>query len=311
MNLTLFWQKPASRPSCDYKVLYRRKGDVGYTNLSTSGSTSGMTSGTCVIAVSAPANYEGYIQSDCCSGDLSAHDPFGVNAYQALTVVISVQANPLHYLATVTSTYPNPYSTALAGHFTSSAAGTVNFTATYSSGATSQVIVLSNTPLNASEIISGTVVGTPVSNFNNGGQLQAFDPIQTPPYFQFYSSGTTAWNGNPAVLPSFTLDSFNVTETDTNGNVLAGNLLMSWAQGATYSTGTHPYNTVTFIMYEHGKTTQLGTVTFDATIHGLRNITLPAVKGTSAMATSTQYTLNAYWADDTLISSSNFYLPSF
>jgi len=314
MNLTLHWTNPVQHPSCGYKALYRRMSASTYTELDTSGSTS---SGTTVqIAVSAPASYEGYIQGNCCSDNVSAGDPFGVNGYGTVAVAVSVQANPLHYLATITSTYANPYINVITGHFTSSSAGIVNFTASYPANSTSAIVVLAPDPNSAAEVITNVRIDTISPSFSNGGSLQQLDPVRTPAYFEFYStsgstSGTTTWNGDPLRLPSFTLNAFNVTETNLSGNPIAGNLLVSWIQDYVYAAGTGIYTTFTILVREQATHTTVGTLTFTPSTNGLLNATIELTQGSTYLSSSLLYQMLFYWEDGILVDTKDFYLPLF
>lgn len=321
MKLHLNWLKPASLPSCDYKVAYRRKGESVYTELETSGNTSGITSGSTDITISAPACYEGYVKSDCCEGNLSAADPWGLNAYSTIGISIAIQPSPAAYVATITSTYENPYDTVLTGTFVSSMAGTLSYTATYPAGSTTATVVLSGTPIAPnSETISSVGISTISPVFDNGGQLQQYDPVSTPEYFEFYAtsgatSGATSTYGNPLTLPSFTLDAFNVTEIDVSSNPTAGNLLISWIQDSVYRGGVVPYNSMTFDVEEVSNPgTILGTGAISMLTNGIRNLTIQMVKGLEPISTSTQYKMLVYWLDDSQPSvhpTRTFYLPDF
>ena len=309
MNLTLQWTNPVQHPSCGYKAVFRRKSDSAYTELAISGTTSGTSLLT--IGVPAPASYEGYIQSDCCLDNLSTGDPFGVNGYSPLSIAIAVQANPLHYIATITSTYANPYDNVITGSFTSSVQGTVSFTVTYPADSTTADVTLVSTPASAAEVISNITVSSITPSFSNGGSLQQLDPVRTPAYFEFYStSGTTVWNGDPLVLPSFTLDAFNVTETDTNGNVITGDLLVSWAQPYLYGGGTGIYSSFTVVIQETVSLDDMGTWEYIPSANGLRNATIKLSRiGANFITSSLSYTMHFNWADGNEVETKDCYLP--
>lgn len=314
MILTITWTNPTPHPGCGYRALYRRKGDATYTTITTSGSTSGTTS--IVVQPSAPASYEGYVQSNCCSDSISSGDPFGTNAYSTMSASTSVRLSPPNFLITITSLYANPYATIVSGTFTSNQQGVLAYSVTYPAGVKSAILVTSNTPTGSNlETTTNTVITTISPIFNNGGSLQQFDPISTPAYFKFtatsgQTSGTTYWNGAPTVLPSFTLDTFSTTETDLNGNVLAGNLNLSWIQSVIFAGGVSPYDLLTLKVYEGA--TLMGELTVPTDIKGLRSCTIPITKGASYITSAVQYKLESHWSDGTLIvTAATFYLPLF
>ena len=313
MTLTIYWLNPAIHAACGYKALYRRKGASAYTEIDTSGSTSGSTS--LSFSVSAPASYEGYIQSDCCSSSVSTGDPFGVNGYGTFHVSVAIQVSPLHYIATITSGYANPHAHILTGTFTSSSAGTVSFTATYPANSTSSAVILSNAPVSANETVSNVIISAIAPVFNNGGALQQNDLVNTPSYFELYTSGATSgvttWHGDPMTLPSFTLDTFNVTETDISGNVIAGNLICTWAQPYVYGGGISPYNEFTIDVKELAGSTVLGTTTLSTAVNGLRSITIAISKGSFNITSSVAYKADFLWGDGLQYESKAFYLPLF
>jgi len=320
MDLLIRWTAPTPVPDCGYSGFYRRKGDTDY-SLTTSGSTSGSTNYVSTV-IAAPASYEGYLLSNCCSSNLSANSPFGVNGYSPLTAVISVRSNPLNFIVTVTSTYPNPYQTYISGTFTStiavSGSTSIPFTVAYPAGATSAILpVTGYTPASAASPITLPVISSITPVFNGGGSLQQYDPVNTPLYFMFYNStsGTPTWTGSPTSLPSFTLDQFNSTAVDSGGNILSGQLLMSWAQESNYlqtSGGTipSPYTQVNFIVKDGGNNT-IGTLaTFTGTL-GLVNaaITLNRSSNLYPLVPSTQLMMITQWANGSTIISKQFYLP--
>ncbi len=315
MNIDLTWDNPTPHPDCGFKASYRRKGDSVYSTITTSGSTSATTS--LHLTTTYPANYEGFIQSDCCSTNLSTSDPWGVNAYSIITI-----ANPIisgaFFKATVTSLYPNPYDTVITGTVTSNQQGSLVYSATYPAGSTSALVILTGiapTGSNLETVSNLTEISlTPI--FNNGGMLQQYDPVNTPSYFEFafvsgFTSGTTFWTGAPNILPSFTLDTFTPTSTDGGGNVISGNLLVSWAQGYVFGGGSYPYNIVKLVVQDQVNNV-MGVISVDATIKGLRSATIPIVKQAFPIDTVTSMKLIATWADDTLTGGvSIFYLPDF
>lgn len=315
LQMTVYWLNPAIHAACGYKVLYRKKGGSVYSTLDTSGSTSGSTS--INITTTAPASYEGYIKSNCCNDNLSSGDPFGENGYGLIYAVAGIRTSPLNFKVTVTSPYPNPYDTIITGTFVSNQQGTLSYSATYPAGSTSAVIIVGNTPTgNNIEAVSNTTINTITPVFNNGGQLQQYDPVSTPAYFEFFStsgatSGTTTWNGNPSTLPSFTQDLFSVTETDISSNPLAGDLTVSWAQRNSYRTGLFPYDSMKFTIEQVSDSVVLGSQEFASNIAGLRTVTISMIKGTQAISVSTLYRLRSYWADDSSAGSATFYLPDF
>lgn len=306
MNLNISWVPPAIPPTCGYKIQYRKNEDTFYTNLSVASGT------TTSVAISAPACYEGSIESDCCADSMSTSVPFGVNAYSEFDVE-ATNSDTGHFDLTVSSTYGNPYATLIEGvinYEVSAVPYTEVFSVTYLSNTTTQTFSVGlNIP--GSALVTGisSLVYSPI--FNHGGQLQQFDAINTPPYFQFLSSGTTvpAFNGSPLSLPSFILNQFNVTEVDTSGNTLAGNLLASWIQGESYSMGTSsPYDYLVLKVYDSSPAL-IGTISVPALPLGLRTTSIALTKAVDPLVVTTEFTVEVRWSDNTLIDTYYFYLP--
>lgn len=319
MNLVIKWTPPTPVPACGYIAQYRRKGDPAYT-LATSGSTSGITDYT-VASVAAPANFEGYVQSNCCSENVSNVSPFGVNSWQPLTIGITVINSPLLYVATVNGNYNNPYGTYITGTFnatTTSGTTTVPYTVLYPANSTNaQIEIVSPVPTTIATTISAVVITSINPAFDGGGSLQQFDSSLTPPYFQFYDGSTSGvtWNGSPTSLPSFTLDSFITTATDTTGTILSGNLLVSWIQHRIYgqtSGGTVPipYNQINFIVKD-GANNIIGTYSNIPGALGVVNAVIPLTRISSnyPLIPSTQFMMITQWSNGSTIVSKQFYLP--
>lgn len=319
MNLIITWNNPTPLPSCGYTAYYRRKGDPAYTLINTSGSTSAVTSVNTYLTV--PADIEGYVVSNCCENNLSMFSPFGINIWSPVNTVISLQSSPsLAFLATITSTYPNPYPTYINGNFnytTSSGTTNIQYTALYPANSKSAVITLSGTPsISNIQTISGNVVTSIVPSFDNGGSLQQFDEFLTPPYFAFYDGATSGvtWLGSPATLPSFTIDAFNITAEDTGGSTMQGNLLVSWIQSSIYGTSGNtiplPFNQVIFQVKDAGNNI-IGTLTTFPGQLGVVNAVIPLTRSSASypLIRTTQFVMICRWADNSLISSNTFYFP--
>lgn len=313
MNLNISWPAPSPLPTCGYKAQYRRKGDPSYTEIDTSGTT-------IAVTVSAPASYEGLIISDCCNDSVSSGTPFGVNGFSAISVGVQVQVDfgmpgfPNWYLVTISSTYANSYDTIVSGNFHSNVSGTtvVPFSLTYPAGVTtsSQFVVSGPQPSSGTTISNINVYAvSPI--FNNGGQLQQFDTVNTPPYFEFYWSGNisgTTWNGAPSGLPSFSLDTFVVTETNPDATViLAGNLNISYILHELYPT---IYTSFTVEIFDPLDVAAIGTVILGVSPLGLRSTTIALVKGSSPLTTATAFIMKTILPDLTVLDTKTFYLPS-
>lgn len=309
MHLNITWNNPVPLPSCGFDAYYRRKGDSEYSTLATSGTTSGST-----VPISAPASYEGYVKSDCCSGVVSPPAPFGVNAYSGLHVAISFTTNPIpSYIATITSSYPNPYNTLITGTFIStntSGSTTVAYSATYPAGSITATVVLGNSPASSSETITNPLIVSIAPVFDNGGSIQQFDAVDTPPYFMFYDGSTSGvtWNGSPTTLPSFTLDAFNVTSQDSNLNILSGDLLVSWIQESLYMSAVSPYDFITF-QVKDADNVIIGSLLTTPNALGLVNAVIPLTKAARALIPTTPLIMITRWGNTSLISSKSFYLP--
>jgi len=304
-ELDVTWTAPVPAPGFGYVLNYREKGAPYYSTYYTSGTTY-----TATLPV--PACYEGYVTSFCVDHQ-STPVPFGGNAYQPLTVSVTVSGTTATGIAT--SDYPNPYD--ILGQVTvyyhvGMTPGVYVATGTYPAGSTS--IVFFNSVIPGVIIDSYTVdYLTPV--FNNGGGLQQFDPVNTPQYFNLYwvgnTSGTT-WNGDPCTLPSFTLDQFIVTDLDTSGNTIGGDLHMSWAYGDKFNGGAAPYDYITFSIYDPADSSLLGTGTIDATVLGLRTAIVHLTKTISPIDLSTEFNMKTTGSDTVQIGSTiPFYLPTF
>jgi len=313
MNLAINFDNPTPAPDCGYKAWYRRKGDTSYSTATTSGSTSGETS--IGITVSAPACYEGYVKSDCCNNNLSLAAPYGVNAYSPVDVAVEVAtvSEELVFQATITSTYANPYDVLIGGTFNDtsiSGTTTIAYTATYPAGSITATVTLVGTPVTSEDVISAVTITAIAPVFDNGGTLQQYDAVYTPSYFQFYDGSTSGvtWDGAPTTLPSFTLDDFNITAIDLNGNATAGRLLCSWIQHSLYGDAESPYNYIT-LQVKDADNVIIGSLLTTPLILGLINISIPLVKANRALVPSTPFTMVARWADNTIIASKVFYLP--
>lgn len=308
MNLKLTWDNPVPLPDCGFRAEYRRKGEqVAYSQVTTSGTTSATTS--TYILIDGPVCYEGAVYADCCSGSTSAGDPFGVNAYVPLTLTVEVSGTTM--TGYVTSDYGSPYTTLVdieINYHVGAAYDSFIHTVMYTAGSTSRsaAIVLGGVPTVDNYAITNIA---PV--FNNGGQLQQYDPVNTPQYFQFYTNSIAETSGSPIVQPSFTLDAFIVTERDVSNNPTAGNLLVSWAQSSVFAGGVNPYDNYTFSVIDASGST-IGTATLSSTINGLRELTIPVQKNSIALDTSHQYTMKVEWDNGATIGSTKlFYLPDF
>lgn len=158
-------------------------------------------------------------------------------------------------------------------------------------------------PVSGSTTISNTLVTAFASVFNEGGELQQLDPVSTPEYFQFYwdQDGEPVWDGAPITLPSFTLDSFVVTEQDTDGNPTAGTLNFSYI----VSDGpAQPFNLVEIIANDDfgGIGTTIVSIENKGVTNGTIDITITGLL-------SDNRRLRAYWPDTTLIALRDFRLP--
>jgi hypothetical protein len=298
MNLSIAWVPPVPAPTCGYRALYRAKGASAYTEISTSGTTA-------TVVLTAPACYEGLVKSDYCSGTASGV-PFGVNAYGEFTVdVIINDSNEAEI--TITSAYPSPYDLMVSGTYDLTA-NLITITETFTditltAGDTTYTEVLT-APLSGSHTVSNIVVTAFASVFNEGGQLQQLDPVSTPEYFQFYwdQDGEPVWDGAPITLPSFTLDSFVVTEQDISGTPSAGTLNFSYIVP---DGSVQPFNLVELIANDDFG--NIGTTIISIENKGVTNGTIDI---TITGLLSDNRRLRAYWPDTTLIALRDFVLPT-
>jgi hypothetical protein len=326
-SLIITWTAPIPLPSCNYVVAYRAKDVASYTYVNTSGNTSGINS--LSILGLLPACYEGFVESFCCKDSYSdaTTSRWGVNTYQPLYPTISVLGSARTFSITLTAPYANPYAMLCSVFVAAYTVDTVtSFTATYSvtfpAGATSYTFTEFNGSIDPTTIITERYISPISPVFDNGGTLQQRDAVNTPQYFAFYNtsgctSGTTSgctaptWNGSPIVLPSFTLDGFNVTAVDTMGNPIAGNLLVSWVQSGTFGGGSGIYHTITFQIFDSTGTTLQGTVTVPYGVAGLNNASIHILSTLGTITTGIQYLMKTLWADTSVSASQQFYLPTF
>jgi hypothetical protein len=298
MELSIAWVPPVPAPTCGYRALYRAKGASAYTEISTSGATA-------TVVLTAPACYEGLVKSDYCSGTASGV-PFGVNAYGEFSVGGTLnESNEVEI--TITSAYPSPYDLMVSGTYDLTAnlvTTTETFTdITLTAGDTTHSEIVT-APVSGSTTISNTLVTAFASVFNEGGQLQQLDPVSTPKYFQFYwdQDGEPVWDGAPITLPSFTLDSFVVTEQDISGTPTAGTLNFSYI----VSDGpAQPFNLVEIIASDAFG--EIGTTIISIENKGVTNATID-ITISGLLSDSRQF--RAYWPDTDLIAQKKFMLPT-
>jgi hypothetical protein len=311
-TITLTWDNPTPHPTCGYKAFYRRNGDPTYTEVDTSGSTSGTTTVTATIA--APACIEGYVQSNCCDGFLSTELPFGINTYGTFAVDIVVDVPNQQFVGTVTTDYVQPYDVEISGEISYTVNGdpfTVVYSMTLVAGELSSTQNLGFVSASAIIVSYNVQANNPV--FDYGGQLQQFDAISTPSYIGLYwdeTTGTT-WTGDPAALPSFNLQAFNITEIDTDtGLTLQGDLLCSWIYDSLYDGGAAPYNLITFEVTDPDSNV-LGSVTIDPTVLGLRNTTISLTLADNAYPfdDTTLFIMEIFGSDGVRFGSHEFYIP--
>lgn len=316
-TLTVHWNSPTPLPTNGFLISYRRNGDPAYLTYLTSGTTSGNTQ---AFNFSAPACYEGFIQSECSSSNLSIGSPFGSNSYERFTTVVTLGGiNNRVPTISVTSPYGNPYAYLIHGSFIATANSpiTTTFDVTYAAGATSQSNALpslpSPFPLNPYTLTSGVTVISFAPLFNNGGLLQQFDNLLTPQYFKFTNALTSGitWNGDPMILPSFTLDQFSPTQIDGSSNVLAGQLQVSWIYHSIYNNGAAPNDTITLTVKDPSDSSVMGAATISPAAIGLRSATLNLVKQVTAITTTNTFNMIATWSDGTILDTIAFYLPLF
>lgn len=309
MNLIINWTSPIPYPSNDFQIDYRRNYDPAYTGFNTSGTTSGSAY---LINVSAPACYEGYIKSHCNPlENFSDAVPFGVNAYQPIHATVTISGNTVTGMGT--SVYANPYNTLVnitVLYTISSVPNSYIATVQYPAGVTSYTLFQAVIP---GVVLTGFTINSMIGSFDNGGELQQYDSVNTPSYFKFYwdenTSGTT-WNGSPIVLPSFVQQAFNVTAVDPSNNPVAGNILVSWIADSIYQNGVSPYNEIIFKVYDPD-TSLMGTVTAFPLTLGLQTLTIPITKVSADISTETEFTMITQWGDTTQSASVPFYLPNF
>lgn len=307
MTLEITYDTVTPTPSCGYKVLYRQKGASGYITVTTSGDT------VTVNGIASPVCIEGNVYSDCCNDNLSLGAPFGINSYVQVFVDIQVSNDPsLHYEAIVTSEYSNPYDTYISGTFHTDASGgqTLAYTVNYPAGSTDVTITIDDlTPVSVNETISAITITNLAPSYPAGSQLQHYNGVDTPEYFQFIATSGDTWNGSPMILPSFTIDGFVVTEQEEDLTITEGNLLLSWAYSQIYESGENPYDNVTFRVYD-SENSLLGQATISTSVVGLRNLTVPIVKANVVLNTSNVFTMKTVWDDESISSTKTFTLPA-
>lgn len=300
MTLEITYDTPVPAPDCGYIVKYRRYGASSYTEVSTSGSTvtAGMTTPACI---------EGTVQSDCCEDNLSVTTPFGINSYQQIFVEVSKNTELQQFQIDVTSEYGNPYDTVIAGTIFYTAFGdpyTEDYEITYPADSTEYTAydgIASETAI----ITGDTFTCTPV--FSGGMQIQQFDSVNTPNYFQFITTSGSTWDGSPTSLPSFTTNALIGLEVEDD-IVTQANLLCSWIYDSIYEDGIAPYDAVILEVYDEDNAL-IGELRFPADPIGLRNITIFLQKADRELNTTNEFTMVAKWDDDSVINTLTFTLP--
>lgn len=308
--MTITWDSPISLPDGGFIGSYRRKAmSTPYSTFVTSGTTSGNTYS---LTVEAPASYEGYMQSSCIALDSeSSNDPFGVNAYLPLNFSAETDVAG-QLILTISSDFGNPYDTLVAGIIIASDASSNAFSVTYDATNTTQEFTIVNN-LPPSQPATSITVSSIDPAFDNGGQIQQLDTVLTPDYFLFYdglTSGTT-WNGNPALLPSFTLDTFIPTEQDVDENITKGLLSFSWIYDSVYMSAVSPYTFVTLKVLDPADDSVMGSVVMSPTPIGLRSNSIEITKQVTAITDSNSFKLRLYWANGSNGGTITFYLPVF
>ena len=238
---------------------------------------------------------------------MSSGIPFGVNAYQPIDVIVDISGSTA--IGTGNTAFPNSYdvivSVTVYFHI-GAVSGSTNAQGTYPAGVTSYQVFQAG--VSPSTVIDDVIVYNVSPIFNNGGQLQQLDSVNTPPYIQTYwdnnVSGAT-WDGSPSSLPSFVLNSFDVTERDLRNNPVAGNLLISYILDQIFD---NDFLTVNLDVYDG--VTLIGSTSSAKSPLGLRNDVISMVKGTNPLDDTTQFTMVASWPDTTEIVSYAFFLPS-
>lgn len=310
-HMTFTWNSPVTLPDGGFMGSYRRKAmTTPYSTFVTSGTTSGNTYS---LTVEAPACYEGFMTSECTTLDSSSTgDPFGINAYSPLYGTGHIDTGTHNLILTVYSNFANPYDILVEGTVTLSNATTVSFSKTYAAGNVTQ-----SYNLGGSYSVNLTVTRVSYSaidpTFDNGGQVQQLDTVLTPDYFAFYdglTSGIT-WNGNPATLPSFTLDNFVPTEQDISENITKGILNFSWIYDSVYMSGVSPYSFATLRVLDPADDSIMGSVVLPVTPIGARASSIEITKQLTAITSSNIFKLRLIWANGSNGGTLNFYLPVF
>lgn len=301
MTLEITYDTPTPAPTCGYLVQYRKRGAPAYTEVSTSGST-------VTALIAAPCCIEGSVTSDCCDDNTSTPTPFGINSYVQLNISIVVDVDNQQFVITITSDAGNPYDTIISGTISYTIAATpftLDYTITYPADATESIQNIG--PVSGSAII--TSYTSPFApDFDNVGELQLFDSVSTPDYFQFISTSGVTWDGAPTTLPSFTLDALIALEVD--GDVVTeANLLCSWIYDSVYEDGVNPYDNVTFEVYDQDNAL-IGELRTPVIPVGLRNISIFLVKAARELNTTNVFTMVTKWDDDSVIDTKEFTLPA-
>lgn len=305
MILSIIYGTPVPPATCGFKAQYRKNTAPTYTEILAEESATGMTA-----TIAAPCCIEGYVQSDCCDDLLSSNVPFGINSYLEFAVEEANNTETQQFTITVSAEYANPYNTLVSGTLSYTVTGdpyTLDYDVTLPAGETTVTENIGVAPTVA--IITSNVVTSYSPIFSYGGELQQTDPLRTPDYFMFIASPSgSTWDGSPTSLPSFTQNTFVVTEQDEDENVTAGNLLVSWIYDSIYEDGVTPYDNVTFEVYD-SNSDLIGTTMVSTATKGLRNATIPLAKDTIPLTEDNEFTMTTRWDDNSEITSKVFYLP--
>lgn len=305
MELNLSWTSPIPTPTCGFRIKYARNGDPSYfPEVDASGTTA-------IISIDDHVNYYGEIVSDCCAGNDSLPQKFGINSYGSVRLTNPVPANLGMYVE-VTLQYPNPYPLNIdfTAQVTTSGGVTTtrSFTASLPVLTTSDVVLCLNSFLLATDtaVLNNDMVITKQLTYY--GNILRYDAINTPLDYGLYkygdTSGTVWTSGSPLILPSFLLNGFTVTDIDTSGNIVGGLLSFSYiVQTPYYSTGLY-----TFDVYDETDSVLIGTV--DIAAGGLRGRISSTITMTDTVdIAGSYYIMKVLNPDGVILTTKQFSVP--
>lgn len=305
MELNLSWTSPIPTPTCGFRIKYARNGDPGYfPEVDASGTTA-------TIPIDDHVNYYGEIVSDCCAGNDSIAQKFGINSYGSVRILGFLPVN-LGANVQIELQYLNPYALTISfsAQITTSGGVTTTkyFNVDFPASTTLATIFCADASLRISDtaVLNNDMVIIKQTSYS--GELIHYDALNTPLDYGLYkygdTSGTIWTSGSPLILPSFLLNGFTVTDIDTSGNIVGGLLSFSYiVQTPYYSTGLYTFN-----VYDETDSVLIGTI--DIAAGGLRGRISSAITMNDTYdIPSNNYIMKVLNPDGVILTTKQFSVP--